>query len=180
MFAMFLVDVPTRTRPRPSDPPNTLAGTPASLTNCETQQRRLCHRFSVFIRKMLSFHESLFRSCPHRRPKSHPIGFPVFFAKQPPIGALGTRVLASETAGKISMPFSPVSSFEDFLANPHKKRDFTKKKSHFCHHPRSKSQPIGIPVFFEEPPPLGALGTRVLASVTAGKVSISLAPVSGF
>ena len=81
MFAMILVDVPVRTRPRPSDPPNTFAGTPVSLTNCETQQRRLCRRFSVFIRKMLSFHESLFRSCPHRRPKSHPIGIPKIFDK---------------------------------------------------------------------------------------------------
>ena len=128
MFAMFLVDVPTRTRPRPSDPPNTLAGTPASLTKGETHQRRLCRRFSVFIRKMLSFHESLFRFCPHRRPKSHPIGIPVFFEEPPPLGALGTRVLASVTAGKVSIPLRPVSGFEDFLANPHKKRDFTKKK----------------------------------------------------
>ena len=114
MFTMFLVDVPTRTRPRPSGPPNTLAGTPASLTNCETHQRRLCRRFSVFIRKMLSFHESLFRSCPHRRPKSHPIGIPKFFDKETPLGALGTRVLASETAGKIS-PLLPVFGFLRFL-----------------------------------------------------------------
>ena len=132
MFTMFLVDVPTRTRPRPSDPTNTLAGTPASLTNCETQQRRLWCRFSVFIRKMLSFHESLFRFCPHRRPKSHPIGIPVFFGQPPPLGALGTRVLASVTAGKISMSFFPFSGFEDFLANPHKKRDFTKKNPVFA------------------------------------------------
>ena len=128
MFTMFLVDVPTRTRPRPSGPPNTLAGTPASLTNCETHQRRLCRRFSVFIRKMLSFHESLFRSCPHRRPKSHPIGIPKTFGKQTPLGALGTRVLASVTAGKVSMSLTPFSGFEDYLANPLKKRGFTKKK----------------------------------------------------
>ena len=170
MFTMFLVDVPTRTRPRPSGPPNTLAGTPASLTNCETQQRRLCRRFSVFIRKMLSFHESLFRSYPHRRPKTHPIGIPMFFDKQPPPGALGTRVLASVTAGKISMSFFPFSGFEDFLANPHKKRDFTKKKSHFCPHRRPKSHPIGISKTFGKQTPLGALGTRVLASVTAGNL----------
>ena len=128
---MFLVGVPVRTRPRPSDPPNTLAGTPASLINCETQKRRLWCRFSVFIRKMLSFHESLFRSCPHRRPKSHPIGIPVSFGKETPLGALGTRVLASVTAGKVSMSFSPFSGFEDFLANPHKKTRFHEKKKSF-------------------------------------------------
>ena len=114
MFAMFLVDVPTRTRPRPSGPPNTLAGTPASLTNCETQQRRLCRRFSVFIRKMLSFHESLFRSCPHRRPKSHPIGIPKIFDKETPLGALGTRVLAAVTAGKVSASCKHFSDFGEF------------------------------------------------------------------
>ena len=114
MFAMFLVDVPTRTRPRPSGPPNTLAGTPASLTNCETHQRRLCRRFSVFIRKMLSFHKCLFRFRPHRRPKSHPIEIPMIYLQEHPLGALETRVLASLTCGKVSASCKHFSDFGEF------------------------------------------------------------------
>ena len=114
MFAMFWVDVPVRTRPRLPDPPNTLAGTPASLTNCETQQRRLCCRFSVFIRKMLSFHKCLFRFCPHRRPQNGRIKNRVRSGQKDPLGRPGTRVLPSASAGKVAASGQRFSGFLDF------------------------------------------------------------------
>jgi hypothetical protein len=63
---------------------------------------------------MFSFHENVFRFCPNRRPKSHPIGLPVIFRQQPPLDALGTRVLAAVATGKVSGTCAHFSDFGDF------------------------------------------------------------------
>ena len=111
---MFLVDVLFRTRQWPSDPPNTLAGTPASLTNCETQQRRDFCRFSFFMGKMLSFHERLFKFCPNRRPQKGRIENRQRLAQKDPLGGPGTRMLPPPSAGKVAGTGLHFSGFGDF------------------------------------------------------------------
>ena len=129
---MFLVDVLFRTRQWPSDPPNTLAGTPVPLTNFETKQRRDFCRFSFFMGKMLSFHERLFKFCPNRRPQNGRIENRQRLAQKDPLGSPGTRGLPPTSVGKVAGAGLHFCGFRDFLANPSKNRDFTKKNIDFA------------------------------------------------